>query len=115
MEEVHDALLWMGFVTDDEAREWSEWLLELATQDRVIHKDGRWFAADGPTEAKQVLLDDGGDGPVAVDDPRIAMGGGEASLLAEFEREGAILRTRLDGQNVWCERRLLAQDSAIHP
>src|SRR6185503_12143801 len=27
----------------------------------------------------------------------------------ELEHEGAILRTRLDGQSVWCERRLLAR------
>ncbi len=30
-------------------------------------------------------------------------------LLAELERDGAILRTRLEGHDVWCERRLLAR------
>src|SRR4029078_13310986 len=29
-EDVHDALLWMGFVTDDEAAEWTDSLLCLA-------------------------------------------------------------------------------------
>src|SRR5204862_1231119 len=31
-EEVHDALLWMGYVTDAEATEWLPWLETLATQ-----------------------------------------------------------------------------------
>src|SRR5208282_998549 len=48
-------------------------------------------------------------GPVSQDDPRIAMHGEEAALLMELEQEGAILRTRLEGRAVWCERRLLAR------
>jgi ATP-dependent Lhr-like helicase len=120
-EEVHDALLWMGFVTDQEAVEWSDWLAHLSSQNRVTHNDGRWFAVDGSTEEKQILLGRlEALGPVAEDDPRIAMLGNESrvpllaassapSLLAELERDGAVLRTRLDGRNVWCERRLLAR------
>jgi ATP-dependent Lhr-like helicase len=55
-EEVHDALLWMGFVTDAEAVEWTDWLTQLAKQGRVHRSDGRWFAVDGITEAKKILL-----------------------------------------------------------
>jgi ATP-dependent Lhr-like helicase len=41
LEEVHDALLWMGFVTDEEAASWRDWLATLESQNRVIHKDNR--------------------------------------------------------------------------
>ena len=109
-EEVHDALLWMGFVTDQEAAGWDAWLNVLANQNRVIHGDGRWFAVDGPDQPKKILLGRlEALGPVAEDDPQIAMSGEEKVLLAELENEGAILRTRLDGRSVWCERRLLAR------
>ena len=110
LEEVHDALLWMGFVTDQEATGWEAWLNTLADQGRVIHGDGRWYAVDGPNQPKKILLGRlEALGPVAEDDPRIAMSGEEKVLLAELEHEGAILRTRLEGRAVWCERRLLAR------
>ncbi len=40
-EEVHEALLWMGFLRDDEAlaHGWSTWLLDLATARRVVRAD----------------------------------------------------------------------------
>jgi ATP-dependent Lhr-like helicase len=109
-EDVHDALLWIGFVTDDEAADWTDWLIDLATQRRVIHESGRWRAVDGPTEPRKILLGRlEALGPIAENDPRIAMNGQESSLLQELEHEGAILRTRLEGRPVWCERRLLAR------
>jgi ATP-dependent Lhr-like helicase len=99
-EEVHDALLWMGYVTDDEAAPWLPWLAALAAQNRVVHRDGRWCAVDGPTDPKKILLGRlEALGPVFDDDP----------LLLELEHEGSILRTRLDGRTAWCERRLLAR------
>ena len=110
LEEMHDALLWMGFATDEEATDWIDWLIELARQDRAVRKDGRWFAADGTTEPKKILLGRLESlGPVFEDDPRIAIAGQEKTLLMELEHEGAILRTRLDGKSAWCERRLLAR------
>ena len=109
-EEVHDALLWMGFATDGEADGWLPWLNWLAEQHRVFHKDSRWYAADGPVEPKTILLGRlEALGPVTEDDPRITMAGEERSLLALLEHDGSILRTRLDGRTVWCERRLLAR------
>jgi ATP-dependent Lhr-like helicase len=99
-EEVHDALLWMGFVTDEEAATWLPWLIALANQRRVVHEYGHWSAVDGPTDPKKILLGRmEALGPVFGDDP----------LLLELEHDGAILRTRLDGKNAWCERRLLAR------
>jgi ATP-dependent Lhr-like helicase len=109
-EEVHDALLWMGFVTDDEAADWADWLAALAGQNRAIHGEGRWFAVDGSAEPKKILLGRlEALGPVEEGDRRIAMSGEEGRLLQELEHEGAILRTRLEGKGVWCERRLLAR------
>ncbi len=110
VEEVHDALLWMGFVTDEEATPWIDWLSSLAAGHRVIHKDGRWFAADGLTEPKKILLGRlEALGPVFEEDPRIAIDGKTSALLMELEHEGSILRTRLGGRSAWCERRLLAR------
>ncbi len=109
-EEVHDALSWLGFVTDEEAAGWLPWLLDLVGQNRVVHERGRWRAVDGPTDLKAILLGRlEGLGPVFEGDPRISFDGQEQSLLLELENDGAILRTRLDGKTAWCERRLLAR------
>ena len=110
VEEVHDALLWIGFVTDAEAVNWQDWLDALAEQHRVAHKDGRWLAVDGPTEPRKILLGRlEALGPVFEDDPRMSLGDAPQTLLMELEHEGAIMRTRLDGRTAWCERRLLAR------
>ena len=109
-EEVHDALMWLGFVTDEEARAWEPWLAELARQNRVVHTETRWFAVDGPSDLKKILLGRlEALGPVFEDDPRIALHGEEKALLMALEHEGSILRTRLEGRPAWCERRLLAR------
>ena len=77
-EEVHDALSWLGFATDDEAAGWLPWLIDLAGQNRVVHAAGRWRAVDGPTESKAILLGRlEGLGPVFEGDPRISLGGEE--------------------------------------
>lgn len=116
-EEVHEALLWMGFVTDAEAGGWQNWLRQLAGQQRVRYEGECWFAVDGPTAPNAVLrgrlealgpieeeeLQRAGLGPAGADGPDV-----RATLLA-LEREGAIMRTRLAGRGAWCERRLLAR------
>jgi ATP-dependent Lhr-like helicase len=119
-EDMHDALSWLGFVTDEEAAGWLPWLADLAVQNRVVHADGGWRAVDGPTDLKTILLGRlEGLGPVFEGDPRIVgvqalacSGSLKAELqqlLLELEKDGAILRTRLDGKTAWCERRLLAR------
>src|SRR5688500_126111 len=109
-EDVHDALMWLGFVTDEEARDWQPWLMSLAEQNRVVHTDTRFFAVDGPSDLKKILLGRlEALGPVFEDEPRIARHGEERALLMQLEHDGAILRTRLDGRVAWCERRLLAR------
>src|SRR5262249_49938610 len=54
-EEVHEALLWMGYATADEARSWEAWLEELAAAGRVVREADRWFAAEASRDPKTVL------------------------------------------------------------
>ena len=99
-EEVHEALMWMGYVTADEATPWQPWLEALRAEGRVVFDGARWWAVDGPTDPKAILrgrLE--ALGPVVSDDP----------LLLELEGDGAVLRVRLEGRQAWCDRRLLAR------
>ncbi len=100
-EEVHEALLWMGYVTATEAEPWRAWIEELETAGRVTLEGDRWFAAEATRDPKAVLRGRmEALGPVVdVDDP----------LLYELERDGVVLRTELDGREAWCDRRLLAR------
>ncbi len=120
MEEVHEALLWMGFVTDSEAEPWLAWLVQLREMGRAIHEAARWSAVDGPTDPKSIVLGRlEALGPVLSNDDRITPRGvslsatqHEESLLAileSLERDGAIMRSRIGGELAWCERRLLAR------
>jgi ATP-dependent Lhr-like helicase len=110
-EEVHEALLWMGYAMDDEAQPWLDWLLDLTRAGRVKHELGRWFAMDGTTDPKRILLGRlEALGPVFEDDTRIAHVAGDNGFnLLQLQGEGAIFRTRLEGRTAWCERRLLAR------
>jgi ATP-dependent Lhr-like helicase len=99
-EELHEALLWMGYLTVEEGRPWQAWLDALASAGRVTRDGERWFATEATRDPKAVLrgrLD--ALGPVFSDDP----------LLLELEAEGSVLRTRIDGRPAWCQRRLLAR------
>jgi ATP-dependent Lhr-like helicase len=99
-EEVHEALLWMGYVTDEESEPWRDWIRELAASGRVVREGDRWFAAEATREPKAVLRGRmEALGPVESDDP----------LLYELEAEGHVLRVRLGGRQAWCDRRLLAR------
>jgi len=104
VEEVHEALMWMGFVADDEVEHWREWIDELAAAKRVVCEefDGRpcWFAVEAPRDRVEVLrgrLE--ALGPIESDAPE----------LGALESQGVVLRTRIDGRPAWCERRLLAR------
>jgi ATP-dependent helicase Lhr and Lhr-like helicase len=99
-EEVHEALLWMGYVTVEEARPWQAWLDELAAGGRVVRDGDRWFAVEATRDPKAVLRGRmEALGPVFSDDP----------LLRELEAEGVVLRARIQGREAWCNRRLLAR------
>jgi len=99
-EEVHEALLWMGFALMTETPTWSAWLTELAAADRATCDDGRWFAVEASRDPKEVLRGRmEALGPVVSDDP----------LLVALEADGDVLRCRIEGQEGWCNRRLLAR------
>jgi ATP-dependent Lhr-like helicase len=106
-EEVHEALLWMGYVTAEEARPWQAWLDELAAGGRVSLEDGRWFAAEAARDRKAVLRGRfEALGPLAGDDPMLS---GCDEELRALEADGVLLRARIDGREAWCDRRLLAR------
>ena len=99
-EEVHEALLWMGYVTRDEAAPWADWIQELARAGRVLLEGERYFAYEASRDPKEILrgrLE--ALGPIVSDDP----------LLLELEAEGFVLRGRFEGRPGWCSRRLLAR------
>jgi ATP-dependent Lhr-like helicase len=99
-EEVHETLLWIGYITVEEGRSWRAWLEELAAAGRAVREGDRWYAAEASRDPKVALrgrLE--ALGPVFSDDP----------LLLELEAEGSVMRTRIDGRQAWCDRRLLAR------
>jgi len=101
-EEVHEALLWMGFVDAAEAPEWGDWLIELEAEGRVERDGSRWFAKGASRD------------PVDVARGRLEVLGPFAhphgdSVLQALEAEGVAVRLSLDGDEHWCHRRLLAR------
>ncbi len=112
LEELHEALLWMGFVSEEDLREektsgWRMWLEELFTAGRVLREGERWFAAESSKDRKEILR-----GRLEALGPVDA----ESSLIQEFsqeilqlEAEGAVLRARFEGRLGWCLRRHLAR------
>jgi ATP-dependent Lhr-like helicase len=97
-EEVHEALTWMGYATEEEAKPWASWLAELGK--RVVIEGGRWFAVEAPRDEKSLMR-----GrleavvPIVSDDP----------VLLALQKEGVAMRARIGGREVWCHRRLLAR------
>jgi ATP-dependent Lhr-like helicase len=131
-EEMHEALLWMGYATEDEARahEWVDWIRSLREQARVVPFESlegpAWRAVEvaedpiallrgrmealGPVVALprgETLARSPRDGGTADAIPLLPHEA-EASLLA-LEVEGTVLRCRIEGRRAWCNRRLLAR------
>jgi ATP-dependent Lhr-like helicase len=99
-EEVHEALLWMGYATVEEGRPWQASLDELRSARRVVLEGDRYFAVEASRDPKEILrgrLE--ALGPIVSDDP----------LLLSLEGEGFVLRGRFEGCPGWCSRRLLAR------
>jgi ATP-dependent Lhr-like helicase len=104
-EEVHEALLWMGYVTVEEAAPWAAWLETLAASGRVALEGDRWHAVEASRDPLEVLrgrLE--ALGPVDAADDRHP-----AEEYRALEAQGVVLRVRLEGRDAWCERRLLAR------
>ncbi len=130
-EEVHEALLWMGYVTEAEAAAsgWAEWLGELRGQGRVSREAERWLASEAPRDPKSILrgrLEALGPlavrtverpGPAGPTGAAAGAGPGAPALLSPqdeplllaLEREGVVLRCRIGREQAWCDRRLLAR------
>ncbi|MDP9008244.1 MAG: DEAD/DEAH box helicase [Pseudomonadota bacterium] len=129
-DELHDALLWLTFMTEEESRSNAEWppLMEgLALQGRVsriaLEKRGIWVAAE--RRALFQALDESlvdvvrgrleGLGPVTAAQIADSLGLTETqinSALMALEAEGFAMRGRFSAegaQEEWCERRLLAR------
>jgi ATP-dependent helicase Lhr and Lhr-like helicase len=132
-EELHDALLWLGCLTDDEVQgtpDWSSWLADLSRQNRVVRvqlAQARLWVASERTREFEKLPEDAealadllrsrleGLGPVTHAALAAPLGLGSDQVraaLAALEAEGFALRGRFTGGSnaeEWCDRRLLAR------
>ena len=129
-DELHDALLWLTFMTDAEVRANSAWpdlMAALAQHRRVAHLSlggaDFWVAAERRalfepvTEESRVEIIRGrleGLGPVTetrLAPPMIGSLAGVQIALAALQAEGFAMRGRFTGgaDEEWCERRLLAR------
>jgi ATP-dependent Lhr-like helicase len=134
-DELHDALLWLGYLTDDEARRTPDWPVLLArleaggrVQRRLRGGTQLWVAtarqdlfaralAPQPDPAAVLEVVRGrleGVGPVSVAELAAPLDVAEAVLtpaLLALESEGSVLRGHFEAQagEQWCERRLLAR------
>ena len=132
-DELHDALSWLAFLTEEEARGNSTWpaLLEsLAAQRRVLKIEGDagrafWIAAERRDwfepripSSEQALVEIvrgrlEGLGPVTSRAVAASLGVPAAAIetaLAALRREGFAMQGRFTGAaEEWCERRLLAR------
>jgi ATP-dependent helicase Lhr and Lhr-like helicase len=128
-DELHDALLWLTFLTDEERRSNPAWpvLMEtLAADGRVVRLSGGpvlWVATERRALFEPAPVSDEslveivrgrleGLGPVAAS----AIAGSLALpvsridiALAALEAEGFAMRGRFGADEEWCERRLLAR------
>ena len=96
----------MGFVRAAEAPAWATWLAELRADGRVVVSDDRWFATEATREPKAVLRGRmEALGPVEANKARDF----DPALMLALEADGAVLRARIQGSEVWCDRRLLAR------
>jgi len=96
-DELHDALVWLGFLSEDEAgsAEWSAWLAELATARRVTRlrtpNATFWITAERLAQFQALW-------PEATLDPAIAPAGADADRTwSADEALVEIVRGRLEG------------------
>jgi ATP-dependent Lhr-like helicase len=129
-DELHDALLWLTFMTEEEVQRnpvWPPMMHELARQRRVMLRPGRgpdlWVATERaalfdpePTDESLVEIVRGrleGLGPVAAAAIAASLGQPESRIhiaLIALEGQGSAMRGRFGGAGEeWCERRLLAR------
>jgi ATP-dependent Lhr-like helicase len=129
-DELHDSLLWLTFMTEEESRSnprWPALIEDLAAQNRVTRiprqSGALWVAAE--RRALFESLEDSlvdivrgrleGLGPVTAAQVAASLSVSEPSVngaLVALEAEGFAMRGQFTGaasQEEWCERRLLAR------
>ena len=108
-EELHEALCWMGFLTEGEAREGGleEHLATLRGAGRVVLRGERCCAVEVADLDEKAIARGRLEalGPLADGDARAF----PDAVMRALEADGAVLRVRLGGRSGWCERRLLAR------
>jgi len=119
-DELHDAFLSFGFLTEEEAARWPELRDELFRQNRAVRVRGVLGAAERRDELEARGLDIlrdrlMGSGPVsaaALGQP-LGLSASEMEVfLAKLETEGSVMRGRFTPgaqTEEWCERRVLAR------
>jgi ATP-dependent helicase Lhr and Lhr-like helicase len=124
-DELHDALLTSGFLTEAEASEWAGHLQELVEAGRAVCVRGLWVAAERRAEVELPDVRELLRGRLGIVGPTTAaalaatMGVPEIEVdaaLVALETEGVVLRGRFSPRDAdapaeleWCERRLLAR------
>ncbi|HEY4041630.1 MAG TPA: DEAD/DEAH box helicase, partial [Rhodopila sp.] len=95
-DELHDALVWIGYLAADEASGWTEWLGELARQKRATRLRGPgldiWIAAERLAQFQALLPNARLEPVIAVPDGYVDRDWSTDAALIE------ILRGRLEGQ-----------------
>src|SRR5262245_41982308 len=120
-DELHDALVWLGFVSVEEARDsssWSEWLAELARDKRValLHRPNLFAAADAmgnasfETAAERPPQDEAPLLNVINDIPHAEEGPAGASRSMRDRGDG-----NAAGASVWIAAERLPQFRALWP
>jgi ATP-dependent Lhr-like helicase len=124
-DELHDALLTSGFLTDAEASPWAEYMNELGEAGRAVRVEDLWVAAERRAEAELPDVRElvrgrlGIVGPTSAAALAATIGVPESEVdaaLVALESEGVVLRGRFSPRDAeapaeleWCERRLLAR------
>ena len=113
-DELHDALVWLGFFTADEARAqpaWSGWLAELAGEKRAAQLDTPggtfWIPAERLPQFEALW-------PSAKPEPAIAAPAAHARDCSRDDALVEILRGRLEGQGPVTQVKLAA-DLGLEP
>src|SRR5688572_9701408 len=122
-DELHDALVVYGFLTQPEIEPWKKLLERLREERRVVFHEGLWVAVERSAEFERAmegdleslaeilrsrleLLGPVSEGTLGVvfDQPTSQI---RAALLV-LEAQGSVMRGRFSGKaEEWCERRLL--------
>jgi ATP-dependent Lhr-like helicase len=119
-DELHDALMSFGFLTEEEAARWPELREELFRQGRAIRAHGVLGATERRAELEERSIDIVRDrlmgcGPVTAAELGGPLGLAPSEveqLLLRLETEGSVMRGRFSPgapTEEWCERRVLAR------